>query len=243
MRIAFILAIVLVTGHGAAGQIVDERTRREAIGHYRAGQEFLSAEQWDKAAAEFQAAIKRDQLMTDAYYGLGQAFVGLERYASAAQAFTACITAAQSIHGLRAHGRVVADRSIDEEIREVRDTIRRMLQNGGGTPLKVQRLERHIEYLLRSRSSASGGFDPPPMVLLALGSAHYRNGDVTRAEQSWLEATRVDERFGEAWNNLAAVYAQTGRRAEAQQAVRNAERAGFRVHPRLKDDIAALARQ
>ena len=44
---------------------------------------------------------------------------------------------------------------------------------------------------------------------------------------------------GEAHNNLAVVYLQTGRYDEAEKAVKAAEKTGFKVNPMLKEDIAA----
>ena len=50
----------------------------------------------------------------------------------------------------------------------------------------------------------------------------------------------VNSRLGEAHNNLAVLYMQTGRKKEAEEAIRAAERARFRVHPQLKADIAKM---
>jgi hypothetical protein len=68
-----------------------------------------------------------------------------------------------------------------------------------------RQLEQHITTLLQKRSSLGLRFEPPAPVLLALGSAHFRNGDRVRAEYFWRDAARVDDGLGEAWNNLAAI--------------------------------------
>ena len=47
--------------------------------------------------------------------------------------------------------------------------------------------------------------------------------------------------LGEAHNNLAVVYMLTMRKKEAENAVREAERAGFRVNPQLKEDIRRMS--
>ena len=60
------------------------------------------------------------------------------------------------------------------------------------------------------------------------------------ARERWEEAVAANSKLGEAWNNLAVVYMQSGRRGEAEAAVKNAERNGFRVNPNLKDDIRNL---
>lgn len=228
--------IVLTSSLASAQVLPDEANTREAVEHYLQGQEWLSAEQWDRAATAFTAAIKLHPLMTDAYYGLGKAYMGLERYTSAALSFQRCLEAARTLHGLRAKARVESDRVLLETVDEVRDTIRRR----GDTSLRSRQLEEYASKLLRSRPSLGTDFVPPAPVVLALGSAHFRAGDRGRAEYYWKEAARLDTSLGEAWNNLAAIYAASGRRAEAEDAVANAERAGFRVNPRLKADIKAL---
>ena len=81
----------------------------------------------------------------------------------------------------------MADRQIDHEIRELRDSIRL-----GGTgadqglgAMTVARFESRIQELQRERSSLGGPFTPPPGVLLAFGSAHFRHGYRAEAEQEW----------------------------------------------------------
>jgi tetratricopeptide (TPR) repeat protein len=227
----------------AAQVLASEADRKEAIKHYRAGHELLAAEHWEKAAAAFQVAIEHDPLLTDAHYGLGQSYMGLQRYASAIQAFESCIDAARTFDGLRQKNRVATDRAIDEEIRELRDSVRRVASGQvrvAQPNIKVTQLEQRIDELERSRSSMSTRFEPPATVLLSLGSAYFRNEDREGAEKNWAEAARVNSKLGEAWNNLAVIYLGSGRKQEAETAVKNAERAGFRVNPRLKDDIKAM---
>lgn len=236
LLLGFVLSIPVLA---VAQTPSDPIERRRSLQHYRAGVEFLTGEEWDKAAIEFRAALAIDTLFTDAYYGLGQAHMGQRRYVSAAQAFEGCLTAARKLHTLRERDRVLLERDRDEELRELRDTLRRMAQ-GGGSSLRMQRMEKYISEVERRRTTLDRPFEPPPRVLLALGSAHFRNGDAGRAEYYWREAVRIDDSIGEAWNNLAAIYAQSGRRSDAVFAVANAERAGYRVNPQLKEEIQKL---
>jgi len=74
-------------------------------------------------------------------------------------------------------------------------------------------------------------------VLLSLGSAYFRSGDATAAETEWKAAIDVNPKLGEAHNNLAAIYVQTGRAREADAQIKSAEKAGFRVNPQLKEDV------
>lgn len=243
LKFTVVCALLCVSTAAAAQGLASAADRREAFAHYRSGQEFLSAEQFEKAADAFREAIKYDPLLTDAHYGLGQSFMGLQRYASAIQAFTGCINAARRLHDLRQKDRVSTDKAIDEEIRELKDSVRRVASGQvrvGQPQIKQTQLEQRIQELERSRSTLSANFEVPATVLLSLGSAHFRNGDRDAAEHHWAEAVKVNSRLGEAWNNLAVIHLGAGRKAEAEAAVRNAERAGFRVNPRLKADIRAL---
>ena len=226
----------------SAGQApASVQNQREAYQHYQRGQEFLTGEQWDRAVDAFQSATKLDPNFTDAYYGLGKAYMGLQRFTSAVQAYEACIDAARRIYSDRGRDRAGTDQVITDQIRALRETVAAIRrQKTGGIENQVLQVEARIRELERSKSSMSGPFEPPAEVLLSLGSAHFRNGNAEAAQQQWEEAVKVNSKLGEAWNNLAVIYLRSGRKADAETAVKNAERNGFKVHPRLKDDIRKM---
>ena len=241
MRFVFASALVLSSAMVFAQVPASVQNQREAYQHYQRGQEFLTGEQWDRAVDSFRSATKLDPDFTDAYYGLGKAYMGLQRYTSAVQAYEDCIDAARRIYSNRERDRAGTDQQITDQIRALREaiqTIRR--QRTGNIENQVLQVEARIRELERSKSSVSGPFEPPAEVLLSLGSAHFRNGNAESAEQRWEEAVKVNSKLGEAWNNLAVIYLRSGRKAYAETAVRNAERNGFKVHPRLKDDIRKM---
>jgi tetratricopeptide (TPR) repeat protein len=218
-----------------------KQDQREAYQQYQRGQEFLSAEQYERAADAFQSATKLDRDFTDAYYGLGKAYMGLQRYTSAVQAYEACIDAARRIYSNRERDRAGTDQQITDQIRALRETVAAIRrQKTGNIENQVLQVEARLRELERSKSSMSGPFEPPAEVLLSLGSAHFRNGNRESAQQRWEEAVNVNSKLGEAWNNLAVIYLHAGRKSDAVTAVRNAEKNGFKVHPRLKDDIRKM---
>lgn len=223
-------------------ELADEFSRREALQHYRSGQEFLSAEQFEKAAEAFQKAIKSDPLLALAHYGLGQSYMALKRYASAIVAFRGARTAYERLAGLAQRNQEAVERQRREEIRELRESIR-LVESGriktatSDRSHQILKLESRIRDLERMQQRDVENFQPPAEVSLALGSAYFRNGDLTDAEREWKAAVAVNERLGEAHNNLAVVFMMTRRKKEAEDAVRAAERSGFRVHPQLKEDI------
>ena len=60
---------------------------------YRAGQDLMAREQFEKAAESYKAAIDKDPLLSVAHYQLGQAYMQLKRFASAVMAYQGCIPA------------------------------------------------------------------------------------------------------------------------------------------------------
>src|SRR5688572_3724637 len=101
MRAIFASALMFVAAVATAQVPTANQNQREAYQQYQRGQEFLSAEQYDRAVDAFQSATKLDPNFTDAYYGLGKAYMGLQRYASAIQAYEACIDAARRLYSNR----------------------------------------------------------------------------------------------------------------------------------------------
>lgn len=244
MKIVAVVAMfVLSIASVARGQVADELARRQALERYRAGQELLTAERYEQAAVEFTAAVELDPLLALAHYGLGQAHMGLKRYASAVQAFTGARGAYERMATLRQSDMMAAQRRLDDEMRELRDSLARVrsnqIKNAG--PALEQQLERRLEELETMRKGrGTERFQAPAEVSLALGSAYYRNNQAPDAEREWRAAVEANPRLGEAHNNLAVIYMMTGRKKEAEDAVKAAERARFRVHPQLKEDIRKM---
>jgi len=244
-RAIFVIGLSLAMARPAAAQLVDDISHANALTHYRFGEELFRHEQFAKAVTEFQLAIKQDPLLTIAHYELGQSFMALRQYQDAIRAYVGCRTAFQSIAGLLTHDEVTADQRRDDEVRELKDSIRE-IQSGQikiatGRDALIARLEHRISDLERTKQRGQNSYETPAEVSLALGSAYFRAGDLPSAEREWKTAVAVNSRFGEAHNNLAALYAMTGRRQQAQESVKQAERSGYQVNPRLKSDIQALA--
>src|SRR5258708_38480366 len=84
----------------ARAQLVDEHTRTEALLFFRAGETFMSAQDFGNAAEQFIKAIAKDRLMTLAYFGLGQASMDRQLFANAIQAFQGCLAASRELYEL-----------------------------------------------------------------------------------------------------------------------------------------------
>jgi Tfp pilus assembly protein PilF len=79
----------------------------------------------------------------------------------------------------------------------------------------------------------------PAWVSLSLGSAYFRSNRMKDAEQEYKNAIAADGRAGEAHSNLAVVYFETGRYAEAGASLKAAKKTGFKVNPQLEKEILA----
>jgi tetratricopeptide (TPR) repeat protein len=236
------LAILVVfTGAVVSSQkIADDVSHRDALVHFRAGQELMSAEQFGRAAEEFVQAIDRDPLLSLAHYQLGQANMNLRRFTNAIKAYMDCIEAERQLFSLRQTNKFEVDKQREDEIRELRS----ILDQGKGRAPTLLGLEQRLHDLETQRSAVAAGapFQPPAQVLLALGSAYFRNGDRDAAEAQWRAAIDANSKLGEAHNNIAVIYMQTGRFDQALAELSLAEKDGFKVNPQFKADLKERAK-
>lgn len=227
---------------------VSEREQAAAAQHFKRGMESLMTEKYDLAETEFKAAVAIDPLYDAAFYGLGQVYMATKRYPDALKAYLAsrdafkAATAAETLAGAE------SDRRLRDQIQALKDNERNMTRLGSQSPNAQQTIDQIREQIqeLESRKSRRSGATPPPVpagLSMALGSAYFRLNDLANAETEYKAALEVKQNFGEAHSNLAVVYLVTGRAAEAEAEVKAAEKAGFRVNPKLKEDIAAKKKQ
>jgi tetratricopeptide (TPR) repeat protein len=242
-RTVAIAAACFVAAAGAAAQVSPERER--ARPHYRSGEEYLRIEAWKEAAKAFQQAIDIDPQYEDAYYGLGRAQMALRQFSDAIVSYTRCRDLYQAEGGRRFTNQQEARRYWQDRMMEVDDQLRQyqqgpQQQQTGQTAQRIrnlQELRRQLQERLTRSLSASIDSKVPAFVSLALGSAYFRSAKLADAEREYLAAIAADPKAGEAHSNLAVVYLETGRFADAERSIAAAERAGFKVHPQLKQDI------
>lgn len=241
MRQILALALVALTIAGpAVAQTTPERERART--HNRHGWELMTAEAFEKAAQSFQQAVTIDNTFEDAFYGLGRAQIALKQYVSAIATLTTCrqlyvaqagrhFTSQQDAQRYR-QDRII---EIDEQVRQVQTMPPSAQQQNLLRQLNNQR--RDIQSAIARGNDMSIDASVPPWVSLSLGSAYFRSGKLADAEREFKAATAVDTKFGEAHNNLAVVYLETNRIAEAEASLKDAKKAGFRVNPQLEQAI------
>ena len=245
----FVLLCAVLTGAAGHARQLSERDQSAASQHFRRGMESLLAERYDVAETEFKSAVVIDPLYDAAFYGLGQVYMATKRYDDALKAYLASREAFKSATAAEVLTSVASDRRLRDQIDTLKDNERNMmrLMSSGQNPGAQRSIEQVREQIqqLENRKSRRAGASPPPVpagISMAIGSAYFRLNDLAHAEKEYKAAVEVNPGFGEAHSNLAVVYLVTGRATEADAEVKAAERAGFRVNPKLKADIAAATK-
>ena len=223
--------------------------RERAKPSYEEGLEHVRNEAFDAAAKAFEAAVAIDDTFDMAYYMLGRTHLARKQYAAAVYALEKSrnlhqAEATRSFTNKQEGQRLRRDR-IAELGRLIEDT-RAAAERPENATRRFSMLEQVRQYQERRRQiqdldrydDLRSSHVVPAFVSLSLGSAYFRSGNLAEAEKAYMAAIAADSKVGEAHNNLAVVYMETGRYDEALNAVNAAEKAGVKVHPDLKKEIA-----
>jgi tetratricopeptide (TPR) repeat protein len=236
----FGVLLLALAAASPAQELLEQQRRDQARQRYRAGQELMLGESFEEAAREFRAATELDPGFVLAHYSLGQALMALKRYPGALQAYTICHDTILRQASLNQRGRAELDQRRRDEIHELEDSLQRVrlgkIKNAalGQEVVLEERLRVLRDAGLRGAEQTGG---VPAELSLALGSAHFRLGRLENAEQEYRAAIAADRRMGAAHNNLAVIFMMTGRLDEANREVQAAEKAGFTVSARFKQDL------
>jgi tetratricopeptide (TPR) repeat protein len=76
--------------------------------------------------------------------------------------------------------------------------------------------------------------------LMGLGNSHYKLGDLDAAEAAFRKATQLHPGSGAAFNNLAQVLYETGRKAQALTAIHRAIAIGGPLSPVFQETLEMM---
>lgn len=224
----------------AAAQSPADRER--ARSHNRLGWEALRSERYPQAIASFRAAIAILPDYEYAHYGLGRAFLASRQFPQAVAALEKCRDLYRA-HGGRQFSSIQdAQRFRQDRILEIDEQIR-LLQSARPTAATLdlarqyEAVKQQLQEAIRRDTGLTIEATVPSWVSLSLGSAYFRSNRLADAEREYKAAIGADARLGEAHSNLAVVYLETGRYADAAQSLAAAKRAGFKINPELERAI------
>ena len=226
--------------------------QREARVHLAEGDRLMRGEQFERAIAEYQSAERLDPLLVRAPYGIGRARMALRQYGAAVEAYLRAQRAFHALQAASVETRKALASARDDDILRLKDSIRdaettaRMVaptsRAGREIANNLRQMDAELDQLENLRDSDSAGrggaAHVPPALFLALGSAYFRAGRLADAEREYKLALGARADLAEARNNLAVVYFETGRPAQAAAEIAQAEKAGFKVHPELKRAVS-----
>jgi len=239
--VIFLLAVISLAGHVTAQTRAD---RERARTQNRLGWEEMRKEAWERAARSFQAAIDIDPEFEVPFYGLGRANMNLKKFPAAIVAYERCRDLYRNATARQFSNAQEAQRYRQDRITEIDEQIRQT-QSGPMTPgrqdllRQLQNVRRDIQESIQRGNNMSLESTVPAWVSLALGSAYFRSGRLADAEREYKATIAADGRAGEAHNNLAVVYFETGRYGEAASSLQSAKKTGFKVNPELEKSIRA----
>lgn len=241
-RGVLVLAMALMASLALAQELSPDKAK-EAQRLYKAGVDQMQAEAWDAAVEQFKAALEIDPLMALAHYNIGQCRMAQRRYQEAVLSYKSCQEAYQKQGTLSQKERDARDRARRDEINDLRDSLARLSQLKGASNQESIRIEERLRTLESMQGRDLNENPIPGEVYLALGSAYFRQQKLEDAEREYTEAVKINKRLGAAHNNLAVIYLMTGRATEAESSLKQAEKNGFKVNPKLKDDIKAAQKK
>ena len=243
MRSLFALVLTVVTVVPAGWvQSLSPGEREKSRAQNRLGWEQMRSEGFEQAVKHFQEAVAIDPEFEMPFYGLGRAHMALKQYVSAISALTRCRDLYRAQVGRQFSNQQDAQRYRNNRITEIDEMIRQV-QSGPQTIQaqdqlrQLQEQKRQVQDIIARGNNVTIEATVPAWVSLSLGSAYFRSGKIADAEREYKATIEVDKNSGEALNNIAVVYLETNRIGEAEAAVKNAKKAGFKVNPQLEQAI------
>jgi tetratricopeptide (TPR) repeat protein len=247
LLLALLPPILAATGPATAAD-ASARTLQQAAAFCRKGAKSLEAGDKARASESFDKALAALPGYPDAYLGLGHIALGEQRFEDALQSYLRARDGYLALGGALQQIREQNYRDTQDRMRNIRDQISslgRATTNArtdarteaeiGRKLTMLQDELRRLEAVEPPRADATS--DPPAEVWFHIGNAQFRLERYDEARASWEQSAKLNPDFPLIHNNLAVVYWKAGRFGDAQQELATAERLGFPVNPKMKDDL------
>lgn len=251
-RLAAALAALAVLAPAAAAPEAEARKVQRAAALCRKGARFASDGDRARASAEFEKALAVVPVFPDAHLGLGHVAMAeghhqaaLDAYQRAREGYTAL---GDTLHELREE-RYRETRQQMSTIRDQISSLGRARSNARTDPRGEADIQRRLT-VLQDHLNKLEAVEPPQRdaeprvpaeVWFYIGNAQFRLERFDEARASWETCAELNPTFAMIHNNLAVLHWKAGRFDRAREELDTAERLGFAVHPKMKEDLAAAA--
>lgn len=229
------LALALAMPGTVLAGPVEESQRRKAMELYKKGEDLLKSEKFEQAAEQFKKAIELNNDHVLAHYGLGQSYMSLKQFPDAVQAFSGSRDAYYRLASLKVSDRMAAEAVGQQMVDEARNLTG--VDGRGGSAKGVNNRLNVLRDLEQTKRLDNGNPEPPAEISLALAGAWFRQGNLDEAEKENKNALKSRPDYGQAHSNLAVIYLMTARIPESRTEVEKAEKSGFTVNPKLKEEL------
>ncbi len=254
MRRTVVFLVLLLLGIpspalAALGTEANSRTIQQASALCRKGAKALQQGDKARASESFEKALAVFPDFPDAHVGLGHLAMSesrfddaLKNYQRARQAY---LSFGSILQGLREENYRETQRRMGQ-VRDQISSLGRSSTNARTDPRQeaeitrqltmLQEELRRLEAIEPPRDNAAA--DPPAEVWFYIGNAQFKLEKYDEARAAWETSAQLNPGFAMIHNNLAVIYWKAGRFNDAQTELATAERLGFPVNPKMKEDLA-----
>lgn len=246
-----LLGALLLLG-AAAGALADDTSPRaiqQAAALCRKGGKALADGDKVRASEAFEKALAVLPNFPDAHLGLGHLALGEQRYEDALGSYLRARDGYIALGGALQQIREQNYRDTQQQIGQIRDQISSLGRNSTNartdprTEAEIARKLTTLQDQMRRLEAVEPpkpgeSAEPPAEVWFYIGNAQFRLERYDEARASWEQSAKLNPSFPMIHNNLAVTYWKAGRFADAQTEVQTAERLGFPVNPKMKEDLA-----
>jgi tetratricopeptide (TPR) repeat protein len=236
------IALALVSAPNA-------RTIQQASALCRKGGKALAEGDKARASDHFDKALGVIPGFPDALVGLGHLAMSEKRFDDALRSYQRAHEGYVALGGALQVIREQNFRDTQERMKNVRDQISSLgrastnARTDARTEAEINRSLTMLQDELRRLEAIepprdNAGADPPAEIWFYIGNAQFKLERYDEARASWETSAKLNPSFPMIHNNLAVIYWKAGRFGDAQAALQTAERLGFPVNPKMKEDLA-----
>ena len=237
LRVLAAGAAALAVAAGQVFGVVDLPSFQRAAGYCLSAEKAMKAGNLKRAKENLASALRIMPALPAVHMGLGHVALTEKRYEDSLREYEKARDCYAEVARALLSLQVKDYTDSRHEIVALEDEIRNQTKLSP-VVYRLNRLEAAIERLQRMEPpNRRKGEEPPADIDFYIGNALFHLGRLQDATASWRSCLRSDDRYGPAYQNLAAGYSMMGRFEDARATVAAAERLGFAVDPSLKAEI------